>query len=577
MQQRPWHRFYESGVHASLQYDDLTIPQLFERTVARYSGRPALIFRNEELTYREFKDHVDRLSTALASRGVEKGSRVAIHMPNLPHTVIAFFATVRLGAIAVMTNPLYTEREIIHQWNDAGATVALTMDYLYKQRLESIRDELEIAHYIVGSIPEYLRFPLTVFSPRRLRRRNPPLIAEFQESDRVHRFRNLVESTPPAPPDVEIAGDDVAMLQYTGGTTGVSKGAMLTHRNVSVNAQQCRAWNTGMRDGQEMLLGILPYFHIYGLTASMVVPVMAGATIVLQSDPRDIAGLIKNVVKHRVTMCPLVPAMYVGINEYPGVDRYDLSSIKVCNSGSAPLAVEALHRFEKLTGAKISEGYGLTETSPVTHSNPFFGERKVGSIGVPIPDTDAKIVDMDTGLYEVPVGEDGELVLRGPQVMKGYWNMPAETNKVLKDGWLYTGDLARMDEDGYFYVVGRKKDMILCSGYNVYPDEIDRVLMGHPDIIEAATIGLPDPKRGETVKSFVVRRNPKLTADEVIEYARENLAAYKVPREVEFRESLPKSTVLKILRRQLRDEEMAKRGPAEGGGATEGAEGHGTG
>jgi long-chain acyl-CoA synthetase len=567
MERRPWHRFYENGVNPSIKYDDLTIPQLLERTAARYGGRVALVFQNEGLTYNEFKHSVDRLATALAGLGVGKGGRVAILMPNLPQTAIAYFATMRLGAVAVLTNPLYTEREIEHQWNDAGATVAILTDFLFKGRVEGIRERLEIEHYIVASIPEYLRFPLTFLAPYKLRRAEPPLIAEFDESETVHAFRALIDKTDADPPDVEIHMDDIAMLQYTGGTTGVSKGAMLTHRNVSVNAQQCRIWNTGMRDGQETMLGVLPYFHIYGLTIAMVVPVLAGSTIVVQPNPRDIEGMIKNIVKHRVTLCPAVPAMYAAINQFPNVERYDLSSIKVCNSGSAPLPVEVLHRFEQLTGAKISEGYGLTETSPVTHSNPFFGERRVGSIGVPLTDTDAKIVDIETGLYEVPVGEEGELLLRGPQVMKGYWNSPEETRKVLKEGWLSTGDLARMDRDGFFFIVGRKKDMILCSGYNVYPDEVDRVLMGHPDILEAATIGLPDEKRGETVKSFVVlHKGKELTAEGAIDYARENLAAYKVPTEVEFRDELPKSTVLKILRRELRDEEMEKREGVAGAG-----------
>ena len=291
----------------------------------------------------------------------------------------------------------------------------------------------------------------------------------------------------------------------------------------------------------------------------MLTPVYMGGHIVLIPNPRDVGAMIKNILKHRVTLMPAVPAMYNAINQYPGVDKLDLSSIKICNSGSAPLPVEVLQRFEDLTGAKISEGFGLTETSPLTHCNPVYGMRKTGSVGVPVSDTDAKIVDIEDGLTEMPIGVEGELLIRGPQVMKGYWNRPEATDEMIKDGWLYTGDLATMDEDGYFRIVGRKKDMILCSGYNVYPDEVDRVLMGHPAVLEAATIGVPDERRGETVKSFIVLKpGAKVTSEDLVAYCRERLAAYKIPRLVEFRDSLPKSTVLKILRRELRDEEMAK-------------------
>ena len=385
------------------------------------------------------------------------------------------------------------------------------------------------------------------------------MIAKVPEGPNVHHFRKLIRRTSPNPPKLEMGMDDVAMLQYTGGTTGVSKGAMLTHRNMSFNTQQTARWATGIEDGKDTWLGCMPYFHIYGVTISMLTPVYMGGHIVLIPNPRDVGAMIKNILKHRVTLMPAVPAMYNAINQYPGVDKLDLSSIKVCNSGAAPLPVEVLQRFEDLTGAKISEGFGLTETSPLTHCNPVYGMRKEGSVGVPVSDTDAKIVDIEDGLTEMSIGVEGELLIRGPQVMKGYWNRPEATDEMIKDGWLYTGDLATMDEDGYFRIVGRKKDMILCSGYNVYPDEVDRVLMGHPAVLEAATIGVPDERRGETVKSFIVLKpGAKVTAEDLIAYCREHLAAYKIPRSVEFRDSLPMSAALKILRRELRDEEMAK-------------------
>ncbi len=559
MEKRRWHEFYENGVPAALAFDDVTLPGMLDQSASRFGGRPALTFQNGTLTYSEFKEEVDRLATALAQLGVTRGDRVAIQMPNLPQTIIAIFATLRLGAITVLTNPLYTPREIASQWQDAGVTVAILMDFIYEGRVKAVRDQLPVQHYIIASIPEYLRFPLNLLAPLKLRKATPPMVAKVAGSNTVHHFRKLIRATPPSPPPVDLDMDDVAMLQFTGGTTGASKGAMLTHRNLSYNTQQIRIWARDTQEGEETWLGCLPYFHIYGITVSMLNPILVGAHIVVVPNPRDIPAMIKNIVKHRVTFMPAVPAMYNAINQYPGVDQLDLSSIKICNSGSAPLPVDVLRRFEELTGAKITEGYGLTETSPVTHSNPPLGVRKEGSIGIPLPDTDARIVDVEDGTMEMPVGEPGELLLSGPQVMKGYWNRPEATDEMIKDGWLYTGDLATVDEDGFFKIVGRKKDMILCSGYNVYPDEIDRVLMAHPDVLEAATIGIPDEKRGETVKSFVVRHPGKAaTADDLTGYCRENLAAYKVPRSIEFRESLPRSTVLQILRRELRAEELAK-------------------
>ena len=559
MEERRWHKAYDEGVPPSIIYEELTLPEMLDSAAARFGHRPAITFQNATLTYSQLKNEVDRLATALAALGVAKGTRVAIQAPNLPQTVIAIFATLRAGGITVLTNPLYTGPEIEHQWNDAGATVAILMDFLYAGRVKQIRGKVGIEHYIIASIPEYLGFPLNILAPWKLKKASPPMIAKVPEAPNVHHFRKLIRRTSPNPPKLEVGMDDVAMLQYTGGTTGVSKGAMLTHRNMSFNTQQTARWATGIEEGKDTWLGCMPYFHIYGVTISMLTPVYMGGHIVLIPNPRDVGAMIKNILKHRVTLMPAVPAMYNAINQYPGVDKLDLSSIKICNSGSAPLPVEVLQRFEDLTGAKISEGFGLTETSPLTHCNPVYGMRKTGSVGVPVSDTDAKLVDIEDGLTEMPIGVEGELLIRGPQVMKGYWNRPEATDEMIKDGWLYTGDLATMDEDGYFRIVGRKKDMILCSGYNVYPDEVDRVLMGHPAVLEAATIGVPDERRGETVKSFIVLKpGAKVTAEDLIAYCREHLAAYKIPRLVEFRDSLPKSTVLKILRRELRDEEMAK-------------------
>ncbi len=559
MQARPWHRFYDEGVPFELAPARETLVDILHRSETAYGDRPALIFMNRTLTYRELATQVRRLAGSLAGLGVGRDTRVAIHTPNVPQFVIAYYATLSLGAVAVPTNPMYTSRELVHQWNDAECDVAVVMDFLYDQRIRPVREELPVRHFIIASIPEYLRFPLNVLAPWKLKRQSPPLMAAVDEAPDIHRFRTMVNHGTPVtvtPPGL----DDVSTLLYTGGTTGVSKGAALTHRNLAANVQQLCAWIPDFEYGNEVILGALPFFHSYGLTVVMNVAIALGAATVLIPNPRDIATIVKSVPKHRITLFPAVPVHFNAINQYPGIEKVDLSTIKMCNSGSAPLPVDVLETFERLTGSKISEGFGLTETSPVTHSNPVTTKRKVGSIGIPMPSTDAKIVDAETGARELPPNEVGELVVRGPQVMQGYWRRAEATTEMIRDDWLYTGDLARIDEDGFFFIEGRKKDMILCSGFNVYPDEIDRILVGHPAVLEAATIGVPDPTRGETVKSFIVlRAGQTATEEEIIAFAREELAAFKVPREVEFLDELPKSSVLKILRRELRERELARR------------------
>ena len=562
MEARVWHKFYDSVVPPNLVYEPLVLPERLTRSAEAYPDVVAISFLGARLTYRQLKDQVDRLSTALAGLGVTKGTRVAIHLPNLPQTVIAYYATLSLGGQVVMTNPLYVERELEHQWGDAGCELAFTADFLYASRLRHIRSRLPVKQYIVASIPEYLPFALRQIAPLKLRRMKPAAIAHVEPGPGVHFFRKLVAASEPDPPAVEVGLDDVAALQYTGGTTGVSKGAMLTHRNLSCNVQASMTW-LHCAHGSEVVLSALPLFHVFGMTVCMNFPIGAAATIVLLPNPRDIPAIVKAVVKDRVTLFMGVPAMFQAVNQYPGIERKDIRSVKVCFSGSAPLPLPVMQRFEQLTGSHIVEGFGLTETSPVTHVHPMEGVRKPGSIGIPFPDTDCKVVDLETGTREMPTGEPGELLIKGPQVMAGYWNMPGETAAVLRDGWLHTGDIATVDQDGYFTIVGRKKDMILASGYNVYPDEVDGVLLKHPAVLEAATIGVPDPKRGESIKSFIVlKAGERATAEQIVAYCRSNLAAYKVPRAIEFRDSLPKSGILKILRMTLREEERLKAGLA---------------
>jgi len=559
VEKRIWHRSYDEGVEAEIDFQDIPITGWLSRSARLYPDRPAVVFMNCRMTYSQLDEQVDRLATALAGMGVGRGTSVAIHLPNLPQTVISFFAVQRLAARAVMTNPLYVPREIEHQFKDAVVEVAITADFLWERHLRGMRKSLPVREYIVASIPEYLRFPLNLLAPLKLKSMDPPSIAKVEASDGVHLFRKLVDTTPPALPEVEYSMDDVACIQYTGGTTGVSKGAELTQRNISYNAQQVMTWFRGIREGEEVLLSCLPFFHIFGLTVCMVWPALGGACMVLMPNPRDIPTMVKNISKEKVSLFPALPALFNAINQFPGIEKRDLSSVRYCFSGSAPLPEEVQRKFETLTGAIIVEGFGLTETSPVLTVNPLNGVRKIGTIGIPVPETDVRIVDPVDGTTEVPVGTEGELVARGPQVMKGYLNRPEETADMVRDGWLHTGDLAVADEDGYLRIVGRLKDLIIAGGYNIFPDEIDRVLAEHPAVLEACTIGIPDEKRGETVKSFLVlNKGGSVSEAELAEFCRERLAAYKVPKFWEFRDELPKSAMMKLLRRELRAQEIAK-------------------
>jgi long-chain acyl-CoA synthetase len=565
MESRSWHRFYDPGVPAGLEYEELALPRYLERAAERVPDRAAVVFQNARLSYRQLAGEVDRLASGFAGLGVGPGSSVAIQLPNLPQTVIAYYAALSLGARVVLTNPLYTGREIVHQWTDAECDLAVTTDFLWDQRVRALRDQLTVKAYVIASIPEYLAWPLSWLAPLKLKKANPPAIARVADEPGVHRFKALVRASSSTPPRPEIDLDDLAVLQYTGGTTGVSKGAMLTHRNLSANAQQTVAWFSDSDYGREVVLTCLPLFHVFGMTVCMNLGVLSGGTLVLIPNPRDVKSLVTGIAKHRATIFPGVPALFNALNHFPGIDGTDLTSVRYCVSGSAPIAPDVLERFEGLTGATIIEGFGMSETSPLTHANPLRGDRRIGSIGIPVSDTDARVVDVDDPAKELPHGEEGELVLRGPQVMKGYWKRDDETAKTMHGEWLRTGDLATRDEDGYFRIVGRKKDMINASGLKVFPDEIDAVLVAHDAILEAATIGVPHEKRGETVKSFVVLQpGATLSGEEVEAYCRENLAAYKVPREIEFLDELPKSSVLKVLRRELRDRELAKREAAAG-------------
>jgi long-chain acyl-CoA synthetase len=555
--ERIWTQHYEKGVPPDLKMEPLNVVDFFERSVQKWGDNPAVTLKGKNLTYRELKDQVDRFATGLAALGVKKDSRVALWLPNLPQSVIAYFAILKLGAQVVNTNPLYMEREIEHHFNDSGVTVVVTLDYLWWYKLRHMLARTQVEHVVVTSIPDYLPWPLNWLAPLKLRKTHQWVRVPKERN--IHFFKQMIAENPPEPPKVEFPMDHIAVLQYTGGTTGVSKGAMLTHRNLSANVQQAALWFPSLKHGQETFLACLPYFHVFGMTVSMLWPVRLGARIVMAPNPRDIEDLVRSIDIFKVTLFPAVPALFVAINNFHGLNKYDISSIKACFSGSAPLPMDVMVRFENLTGGRITEGFGMTETSPVTHVNPLNGLRKNGSVGVPVPGTDMKIVDVETGKIELELGQEGELCVRGPQVMAGYWNRPDETANSIEDGWMHTGDLARVDEDGFTYIVGRKKDMILAGGYNVYPDEVDNVIFAHPAVLEVATIGVPDERCGEAVKTFVVLKPGETLTEEALKaFCKHELAAYKVPKMVEFLPELPKSSMMKILRRELREMEIEK-------------------
>jgi len=553
---RPWLKAYDPDVPPTLDYEKIPLFKFLDRAAHKWPKRQAIVFKNWSITYGKLKTQSEIFAANLKAAGIRKGDRVALMLPNLPQTIIAFWGVMRAGGVGVMTNPLYMETEIVHQFNDAGVRFCITLDLLWP-KLSKLRDQLPVEKFFITTIGEGLRFPLNwLYKLQQWKNRAAPKVD--YDGKAVFPFKELTKGRDRFTEE-KVAAEDTALLQYTGGTTGVAKGCILTHFNLSANMRQCHAMMHTLGRRRETFLGILPYFHIYGLTVCLTWPTSIGAT--LAPFPRYVPlDVLKGIHKLKPTVFPGAPSVYISLLQQKDIDKYDLKSIEVCVSGSAPMPVEYMDQFkERSGGTAITEGYGLTEASPVTHFNPLEGVSKNGSIGLPFPDTDAKIVDMELGGEPLPPGKRGELVIRGPQVMKGYYNRPDATADVLRNGWLYTGDIATMDEEGYFYIVDRKKDLIISGGYNIYPREIDEVLYAHPGIKEAVSVGIPHPARGEIVKAYVVVQDgEKLSRADVIAYCREKLASYKVPRKVEFRKELPKTMVGKVLRRALREEEEAK-------------------
>jgi len=540
---RPWFSSYEEGVPRHLTIPDLLLPEILEETAAAFPETPAVIFHDRPITYREIRTRTKSLASGLSGIGVKRGQRVAIMLPNCPQYIEALYAVLKIGGIVVNTNPMYVERELEHQLRDSGAETILALRDFFP-RVKAVQERTPLKNIILTDLDD--AFPPGVGPGRG---KDPGTLEYAGLLQQGGRF-----PLPSVPGDPE----EVALLQYTGGTTGVSKGAMLTHRNLIANVLQSVAWDRQAQRGKERMLTVLPFFHTYGITSCINASIYQAATIVLLSR-FEVNETLEAIDRYRPTRMAGVPTMYIALAGHPQIRESGISSIKVFSCGSAPFPVEAFKNFEELTAGKISEGYGLTEASPLAIANPPFGRRKVGSIGIPRPATDAKIVDLETGEMTLPPGKEGELCLRGPQVMKGYWNRPEETAQTLRGGWLYTGDIARMDEDGYFFLVDRKKDMIICGGYNVYPRDVEEVLYQNPKIREACVLGVPDPYRGETVKAFVVlKEGAEAGPEEIIEFCRRNLARFKAPTLVEFRPELPKSNVGKILRKTLREQETQR-------------------
>ncbi|WP_017795787.1 long-chain-fatty-acid--CoA ligase [Oceanobacillus kimchii] len=523
---RPWVKHIPEGNPTNVQIPEISLQELLLKSVETYSDKVAMTFFDQTYTYQQLEKMIYTVASSLYNLGIEKGDRIALMLPNCPQYPISYFATLLCGGIIVQINPMYKSNELLHVLNDSGAKVIICLDSLLPI-VDEVKDQTDLLSIIPVSFENDSKF-------------NELLI------DKGYKL-----------PEISIDPiDDIAVLQYTGGTTGRSKGVMLTHYNLVANTIQSYGTSQiNIKTGEEKVLTISPLFHVYGMTSCMNFTFFIGGNLILV--PRfEVEQTVEIIEKVKPSLFMGVPTMFIALlNYYHEEKQFDLSCLRTCSSGSAPLPVEIINQFNNVSGSNVAEGFGLSEASPVTHRNPVEGLQKPGSIGIPIPNTDSKIVDLATGEETLSNGEVGELVIKGPQVMKGYWRMEDETNQVLRNGWLYTGDLAKMDDDGFFYITGRKKELIIASGYNIYPVEIEDVIYQHPSVLEVAIIGVPDKYRGETVKAFVVlKSNATLTEDDLIQYCRDRLASFKVPRSVEFLQELPKTAVGKILKRKLKEQ-----------------------
>lgn len=546
-----WFKNWPEGVPKSVEIPNIAVPELLKIAAEKYGDNTAIIFYDNRISYRVLNESADKFAAALQKLGVKKGDRVALFLPNVPQFVISYYGGLRAGAVLVPCSPLYKERELKHQLEDAGVETVIALDLLY-QVVKNIRESSKLKNIIVTSVRDYL-------PP--LKRMLAPLkgIKSLKFPETLS-FTDLISKQEPKPSTVKIDPEkDLALLQYTGGTTGIPKGAMLSHRNIMANAVQVADWLSDRKIAGEIFLSVLPFFHIYGMTTSMNTPVYTASTMILQ--PRfEAKAVLEAISKYRPTIFCGVPTMYIALINHPEVGKHNLTSIRACISGAAALPAEVMKRWDEITKGSLVEGYGLTEASPVTHCNPLYKGKKGGAIGIPFPDTEAKIVDVKTGA-DLSIGEIGEVAVKGPQVMQGYYNKPEETAKTMRDGWLHTGDVGKTDEDGYFYIVDRKKDMINVSGFKVWPREVEDILYEHPAVKAAAVIGVYDEYKGEAVKAFIVLKDGyegKTTPEEIMKFVKERVASYKAPQLIEFRKELPMTPIGKILRRVLTEEEKEK-------------------
>jgi long-chain acyl-CoA synthetase len=549
-----WLDSYEPDVPRELSAREGSLNDLYASVINEMPDATATYYFGRAFSFAEIDDMTVRMAATLRELGVGKGDRVAIILPNLPQYIVAHYAILRIGATVVPTNPLYTDKELAHQMKDSGARIAIGLNLLVP-KLDRVWSQTDLEHCVVCKVNDYLPGILKYLYPVKARLQGHK--AKVPSDERFSMFVDRIASADPANgAPAEVGPEEIAMLLYTGGTTGLSKGAILTHQNLHTNCYQVSKWLTDLQRGKEIILSAVPFFHSYGLTTCLHFSfACASATVLVPKF--DVKQVLTLIQKHKATIFPGVPTMYVALNTFPKVAKYDLSSIRACLSGAAPLPLEVQKVFEELSGGRLVEGYGLSEASPVTHANPVYGHRKIGTIGLPVPGTDAAVVDPESR-KELGIGEVGELAIRGPQVMKGYWNMPEETAGQLQEGWLFTGDMAQVDEEGFFAIVDRKKDLIISGGFNIYPREVEDVLYEHQAVLECGVIGIPDDYRGENVKAYVVlKEGHEATEEELIQHCTNSLVKYKVPAKIAFAEELPKSLIGKILRKEIRSMEDA--------------------
>jgi len=551
METKPWHRHYDYNVPTTIRYPRVPAQDILQISAGTHPDKAALNFYGTEMTFWELRQQALRMANALGALGVQKGERVGLHLPNCPQYIIAYLATLSLGAIAVNLNAMYTADELKPIIKNTGMTTLFTFD-LVLPAIRTVCQEVDIPRIVVTRVTDYIK-GMGVSTPKDL---------ELEEG--WHHFSTLMDNcSDTRVPRVQIAPDDPALIQFTGGTTGIPKGAVLTHANIVAATLQCSLWGnptmTLISPERRSVLAVLPYFHVYGNIVAMNWAMANCATQILV--PRfvldELMGLLANF--NEITFFPTVPTLITALINHPKATELNLAKkLGLLNSGAAPMPVELIQQVRDM-GIFFSEGYGLSESTSLGISNPVLGLKKVGSIGVPFPDNDVRLVDVDKGVEDVPQGEPGEIIMKGPLIMKEYWNNPEETANQLRDGWLYTGDIATEDEEGYIFIVDRKKDMIIAGGFNIYPREIDEVLYQHPKVMDAVAVGIPHEYRGETIKAYIVLKPGQMaTEDEIIDFCKQKLAAYKTPKSVEFRDSLPKSIIGKVLRKILREEEAQK-------------------